>query len=316
MGEFARIARIRRLLATPLADASPIEVGIGDDCAVLAATATKTVWTIDSAVEGVHFRRDCMSLDAIGFRAFMAAASDLAAMGGRATAALSALTLPPNLGDDELDRLVAGLARAASECACPVVGGNLTRGSELSLTTTLLGAPHARPILRSGARSGDDLYVSGPLGGAALGLRALVAGRADGFAAPYVSAFLAPRARLDIAAALSRVATAALDLSDGLSQDAAHLCRASGVDAHIELDRIPRLEGFAEVCRTLSYDVVAALTAGGDDYELLFTAAPGHDIDAWATRIGRIVPGLGHVHIVDATGAPVALRTAGFDHFA
>src|SRR3954468_2031531 len=116
MGEFERIARIRRTLER----ASPeVLVGIGDDCAVLAPPSRPLVWTVDVAVEGVHFARDLMALEDIGYRAFMAAASDIAAMGARAHSALSSLVLPKSFSDGELDRLVSGLARASDECECP-----------------------------------------------------------------------------------------------------------------------------------------------------------------------------------------------------
>jgi len=314
--EHERIARIKQLLSpTDGAAMAQIEVGIGDDCAVLSAAAGPRVWTIDSAVEGVHFRRDRMSLDAIGYRAFMAAASDIAAMGARATGALSALTLPATLGDAELDALVCGVARAATRCACPVVGGNLTRGGELSLTTTVIGEPYAEPLLRSGAKPGDGLFVTGPLGGAALGLQALVAEQSGLAFAPFVEAFLSPRARLDLALELSRVATAAIDLSDGLLQDAGHVCRASNVDAIIEVERVPRLPDFDALAATLGLDPATTLVAGGEDYEILFAAPLDAKVDTWATRIGHIQAGQRTVRLVDASGAHVQTQLAGFDHF-
>jgi len=314
--EHERIARIKELLSpTGGAAMAQIDVGIGDDCAVLRAAPGPRVWTIDSAVEGVHFRRDRMSLAAIGYRAFMAAASDIAAMGARATGALSALTLPPALNDAELDALVGGIARAATLCACPVVGGNLTRGSELSLTTTVLGEPYAAPLLRSGAKPGDGLFVTGPLGGAALGLQALLAQQSGSAFAPFEEAFLSPRARLDLALELSRVATAAIDLSDGLLQDAGHVCRASSVDAIIEIERVPRLANFGALAATLGLDPVTTLVAGGEDYEILFAAPLTTKVDAWATRIGHIQTGHGTVRLVDASGAHVQTQLAGFDHF-
>ncbi len=310
--EHERIERIRSLLQRP----SPVvEVGIGDDCAVLSEARGPRVWTIDSAVEGVHFRRDRMSLDAIAYRSFMAAASDIAAMGARATAALSALTLPSGLSDNELDALLAGLARAADECACPIVGGNLSRGSELSLTATVLGEPHGKALLRSGARAGDGLFVTGCLGSAAVGMQALFAQRSEPEHQRYISAFLAPRARFDVAQALAAVASSAIDISDGLLQDAGHLCRASLRNAQIEIERIPRLSDFAGCVTALALDPLSTLVAGGEDYEILFTAAEDADLGTWATRIGVIHAGTGEVVLRDADGRRCDATRAGFDHF-
>ncbi len=309
--EHQRIERIRALLTRP----SPsIEVGIGDDCAVLKPASGARVWTVDCAVEGVHFRRDRMSLAAIGFRSFMAAASDIAAMGAKATGALSALVLPSALTDAELDELVSGIARAADACACPVIGGNLARGGELSLTTTVLGEPHSRVLLRSGAQAGDGLFVTGPIGSAALGMRALFANQALAPLQPFVAAFLAPKARLDVAAALGQSATSAIDISDGLLQDAGHLCRAAQLTAHIELARIPRLPMFEALASDLELDPVHTLVAGGDDYEILFTA-PSAMAFGWATRIGQMSVGPSEVRIVDTAGEALHLSSGGFDHF-
>jgi thiamine-monophosphate kinase len=300
VGEFTRIARIEALLKRVSND---VLVGIGDDCAVLAPSPHPRVWTVDAAVEGVHFSRAIMTLEDVGFRSFMAAASDVAAMGGRAVAALSALILPPALSDDELHQLVDGLARASDACACPIVGGNLARGSELSLTTTVIGECAGRVITRSGARVGDHVYVSGTLGGSALGLHALLAGRRD-----CAEKYLAPRARLDLAEQLAQVASAAIDISDGTLQDLGHLCAASGVGARLDSASLP-LE-CAEIARGLGLDPVSLALEGGDDYELLFSSP--HDVP-WATRIGSILEGAG-VQVLEVSGH-ARRASRGFDHF-
>lgn len=306
--EFERIDRLRaRFASTPVSPA--VQLGIGDDAAVLAPSSLPQVWTVDTAEEDVHFSRAFMALEAIGYRAFMAAASDLAAMGAQAVAALSALVLPPTLSEAELDALAEGLARAADTCACPIVGGNLTRGQALSLTTTVLGAC-ASPLRRSGARPGDGVFVTGPVGGAALGLRALKAG-VDGFDAEKAR-FLAPRARLDLSAQLGLYASACIDISDGLAQDLGHLCRASGVRAEISLECLPLLDGFAENAAQLSLDPWELALAGGEDYELVFTASTAVPPEL-GTRIGRIERGPPEVRLSHA-GAPFALPR-GFDHF-
>jgi thiamine-monophosphate kinase len=311
--EFARIAQLEALFRRSSPD---ISLAIGDDCAVLAPSAHRRVWTVDSAVENVHFSRAFMALGAIAYRSFMAAASDVAAMGGRAVGALSALTLPSSFSDDELMELASGLVRAADACACPIVGGNLARGRELSLTTTVLGECATAVATRAGARVGDGLFVSGPLGGAALGLSALSRGHGDD--ARYraaIACFLAPRARLDLAHQLANVASAAIDVSDGLAQDLAHLCEASGVGALVEADRLPLLADAAALARELDRDAIALALGGGEDYELLFTAAPDQVPAALGTRIGTIVNRDRGLSVLDAQGRALPLAP-GFDHFA
>jgi len=311
--EFKRITQIEALLRRP---SDAVRLGIGDDCAVLAPSALPSVWTVDAAVEGVHFARHFMELEDIAYRAFMAAASDVAAMGGRATAALSALALPQSFSDHELRRLVTGLARAADECGCPIVGGNLARANELSLTTTVLGECPARIISRAGAKVGDGIFVTGTLGGAALGLRLLQRGMPSERAfEPIIQRFLAPRARLDVALALAEVAHAAIDVSDGLVQDLSHLCHASGVGARIDAAALPVLEELAEAAGTLWLDPIALALEGGEDYELLFTAERKRVPSSLARCIGSVVAIDDGVTVLDAQGKLV--RTGnGFDHFA
>jgi thiamine-monophosphate kinase len=249
----------------------------------------------------------------IGFRAFMAAASDIAAMGAEPLAALCALAFPKSFDDRALDALLAGIAEASDELALPVVGGNLARAGELSITTTVLGSTgHA--LTRAGARRGDGVFVSGTLGGAALGLAALRAGRAqDTDFAPFVERFLRPRARLDLADLLRRHASAAIDVSDGLVQDLGHLCEASGLGADLCLDQIPRLLGYERLAEALGQDARALLLAGGEDYEIVFTAPRDGVPIQLGTCIGVMREGDG-VRVSSAEGE--ALRPPpGFDHF-
>lgn len=308
--EHQRIARIRALFARP----NPaISLGIGDDCAVLTQNASPRVWTIDAAIEHVHFSRAFMSEAQIGYRAFMAAASDIAAMGAAGSAALCALAFPANFDDAALDALLAGIAEASDTLELPVVGGNLARAAELSITTTVLGSCE-RPITRAGAQPGHGIYVSGSIGGAALGLAALRSESRQ--AADYAEArqrFLRPRARLDLSSLLATHASAALDISDGLGQDLGHLCAASGVGATLELARIPRIQNFERLARALRLEPATLLLSGGEDYELLFTAPHDTVPPALGTRIGRIEapPGL---RVLDEGGAALAIPE-GFDHF-
>lgn len=285
-------------------------VGIGDDAAVLSADARPSVLSVDAAVEGTHFDLAWIDHDQVAFRAFMAAASDLPAMGAAASHALCAWTLPPGTGRETVQALARGTQRAAEACGMAVVGGNLSRGPLLSLTTTVVGHLDGPALTRCGARVGQTLHVTGPVGSSRLGLEALRLGRNE--AAPFVAAFAAPRARCDLQTALSAAARSAIDLSDGLLADLSQLCRQSGVGARVQVERLPRVAGFDECARGLGLDPVACLLAGGEEYEILFTA------DAaslpFATAIGSIEPLDAGVTAVDAQGG-VHVPSESFRHF-
>jgi thiamine-monophosphate kinase len=310
--EHQRIARLRARYASESAE---VQLGIGDDCAVLRPSVHPEVWTIDVAVEGTHFRRDRMPLDAIGFRAFMAAASDVAAMGARGKGALSSLVLPASFTDDELDLLCEGVARASSELGIPVIGGNLARGSELSLTTSVLGEAYGEgAVTRGGARPGQRVFVTGRLGASALGLACLLSDDDADDAAPFRAAFLSPRARLDCARAIADHASSAIDISDGLAQDATHVAEASDVTLELSWPSIPVAPDLPTVASRHQKRPTELVLAGGEDYELLFTADEHPALSTFATPIGRVLRGPAQVVVLDRNGEPLAL-TPGFDHF-
>jgi thiamine-monophosphate kinase len=309
--ELARIAEITRRLAFVSAE---VRLGIGDDAAVMAASAHGQALSVDAQVEGVHFRRDLLAPADIGYRALAAALSDLAAVGARPRAALLSLILPASLDDETLYAIIDGVAEAQRDHACPVVGGNLARGSELSLTTTVLGDAAQAVLTRSGARVGDALFVTGELGGAALGLRLLLAGKAD-LDQDSVRRWRRPRARIEHGRALCGVASSAIDVSDGLLADLGHLAEASAVGFELELERLPAPQRLRALAEGLDCDPLALVLAGGEDYELLFTAASAAE-PSFATRIGSAV-GQSGIRVFDARGARVPLpERAGFDHFA
>ncbi len=310
-GELERIVEIRRRLEHASGE---LRLGIGDDAAVLLPSPRGQALSVDAQVEGVHFRRNLLSLTDIGYRALAAALSDLAAMGARPRAALLALVLPPELADAELYAIIDGVAEAQREHACAVAGGNLARGRELSITTTVVGDAPEPPLSRAGARPGDALRVTGTLGGAALGLALLQAGRGE-IAPRSVQRWRRPAPRIADGMALCGVASAAIDVSDGLLRDLQHVAEASGVGFELELARLPLDPELSAGARALGLDATALALSGGEDYELLFTAADDATRSP-GTRIGRatVAPGL---RLLDARGrnvAPPALP--GFDHFA
>src|SRR5919198_697692 len=312
-GEFARIDRFVRFF--PRARA---QVGIGDDCAVLRSRpGLEWCVTTDAVVEGVHFTRVRFSLGEVGHKALAVNLSDLAAMGARPAWFVCALELPAWLDDRGLAALARGMSALARRHRIDLVGGNVSRGGALSVTITAAGeVTRGSALLRGGGRAGDRLYVSGTLGDARLGLAQLEA-EAKGRARARQ---LRPEPKIALGLVARRFASAAIDISDGLAQDAGHLARASGVRAFLHLARLP-------VSRELRQHAGEAASAwaatGGEDYELLL-AIPPRLAPAFeracaragerVTWIGELAPGRG-VILVDPQGR-VMPTPSGFDHFA
>lgn len=314
--EFERIAALATRFGAP-SDPSIVR-GIGDDAAVLAAAELRTVpsqlvWTIDAQVEGVHFREDLASWEDVGWRSFMAAASDVAAMGATPWCALSALVLPKTFDDDALEALTAGQAAAARAVGAAVVGGNLARGSEVSITTTLLGVC-ARAVERA-VRAGDGIWVAGELGLSAGGLAALERklDASNPEVARAVEAWRRPRARIEAGLAMAERAHGAIDVSDGLVQDLGHIAAASSVRAVLEATRLAEHvePAVAGVARALGVSALELAMYGGEDYALV--AASAVPIDGFV-RIGRFESGEGVV-LEDQGGKTRPLERRGFDHF-
>jgi len=266
------------------------------------------VLTVDTHVEDVHFQRAWLSFEALGYKSFMAAASDVAAMGARPTFALSSLILPNDVTDDDVVAIGRGQARAAKEIGAAVIGGNLSKGP-LSITTTVLGkVDHA--ILRSGAKQGDLLLLGGSVGLAAAGLYVLMRKIAD--ADDLVTAWREPRARVDLGLALSNAnAHACMDISDGLAIDLHRLCESSGIGAEVDEEAVlASTPSLGEVAARLSLDPLDLALFGGEDYALLATAK--EPVAGFAT-IGRITTDRAVVLARGGTREPLQRR--GFQHF-
>ncbi|MBA3646396.1 MAG: thiamine-phosphate kinase [Gemmatimonadaceae bacterium] len=280
--------------------------GIGDDAAILTVPpGEKLVVSTDASVEDVHFRRKHISAEEIGYRSTAAALSDLAAMAARPLGLLFALVLPESWRD-EANAIAKGVGASARAVRCPIVGGNISSGETLSLTTTVLGSSE-NPLTRSGAKAGDSVFATGNLGGAAAAVAAWEAGRAP--KSECRERFVRPSPRIEEAIWLAaNGATSAIDISDGLSRDALHVAESSGVSVSIDLECVP----------------FAACTSpeqafeGGEDYELLVTAR-AFNLDEFQRRFGIPLTRIGSV-----VAGPAALSVKkdgkaftpppGFDH--
>jgi thiamine-monophosphate kinase len=279
LGERALIERIHRRTGT-LPDW--VQLGIGDDAAVLAAERNaSTVVTSDALVEHVHFRRDWSPMTAVGHKALAVNLSDLAAMGASPRACLLSLALPDDLPLQAFDDLVTGITDLAASARAPLVGGNISRSpGPLVVDVTAIGAVHARRVMtRAGGRPGDLLYVSGSIGAAAAGLSWLESGvdreSLDEASRQCVARFEwpTPRVRLGRVAAHSRAVTACIDLSDGLAEAVRQLAEASRTGARLSASALPIPIGARRRAESLGRDVETTALAGGEDYELLFAVA-------------------------------------------
>lgn len=312
--EFAKIEWLKTRLEL---DAGPggLVIGIGDDAAVFDFGNQPTVITVDTQVESVHFRRDLIPCRDLGQRAVTAATSDVWAMGSMPSASTVALTLPADLSEHDFHELIEGVASAARATGARVIGGNLSRGEALTVTTTVFGLPIGRPITRAGARPGDSVYVTGTLGSAALGFAILDTRRMDlEHAESFIERWRRPPINGRAAKTLSAIATAAVDVSDGCLQDLQHLCAASGVGATLHASALPTAPGHSSAAKALGLDPTELALAGGEDYELLFTAPESSEAEAAATKVGVITAGR-EVEVVDASGRPIAMKSPGFRHF-
>ena len=295
VGEFRLIERVTRGLPR----GPDLRVGVGDDAAVVRVPGPNDLLiTTDMLVEGRHFRRDWSTLREIGQKALLVNVSDIAAMGGRPRYAVVACGLPPKLSLRSARDLFGGIRTAARRAGLFLVGGDTNRSNRLILSLTVVGeVEEGRGLLRSGARVGDAIYVSGRLGRGGMNLKG--------------HKIYLPPIRVSLGRALlkRKLARSCIDLSDGLLADLRHILEASGVGAEVQVEEIP---GKAPLPLKLT---------GGEDYELLFTASrrarvPRKIGGVPLTRIGRIIPGVGKIRLIGRGGRPLPLpKRMGYTHF-
>jgi len=302
-----------------------VRLGMGDDAALFRPEpGHETILTCDWFLEGTHFLRDKDPPDSVGWKCLARAVSDIAAMGGVPRCFLLSLALPTSHTGRWLKAFLGGLGRASRRFQCALAGGDTTRRKEILINITVVGEAHTgRAILRSGARPGDVLCVSGSLGEAELGLQILRKSRGPASSKnPVLKKHLYPEPRLALGQWLSkkRIASAMMDVSDGLSCDLPRLCAASGVGALVESARIPQMRN-ADRAQKYGLAPLALALHSGDDYELLFTvplrkakSLPASFQGVALTHIGRITKGSKLVTL-EENGRERPLVSRGWDPF-
>jgi thiamine-monophosphate kinase len=316
LSEKKLIEQIRRLAG----GGKSVVTGIGDDCAVLRVPlGHELLVTTDFTIENVHFRRDWHAPDLVGRRCLTRGLSDIAAMGGEPMAVFLSLAAAGGVPQKWVDRFLQGLLELAGEFKVPLAGGDTAQSAAgIQADIVVVGSvPKGKAVLRSGAKPGEGIYVTGELGGAAAALARLVESKPVGAA---YSRYFRPQARVAVGQWLRqyRVASAMIDVSDGLSTDLEHLCRESHVGAEIEAEAIPRAQvgrwSKEPGKRRVALDLALH---GGDDYELLFTSAktvPSKVAGVRVTRIGRTTPSAG-MRLIAPDGKSRPLKAAGWEHF-
>jgi thiamine-monophosphate kinase len=327
LGEFGFIDRI-----ASLADDDPrVVVGIGDDAAALDLGGPELVIvTTDAHLQGRHFDLAWMTPREVGWRAGAAAISDIAAMGARPVAVFCSCALPPAWPADQAEELLAGLNEVASSVDAVLAGGDTVAGEQVALDVVVIGSvPRGQELLRSGARPGQVLAVTGALGATGAALALFATSGPEALArealAPVRERFVHPHPRIEAgrAIAASGRATAAMDISDGLAQDAGHMADRSGVAVVIEAARVPVADGCAPIADEIGGDALTWALTGGEDFELLVAldedqVAALSEMFAVAevglTVVGRVEEGAG-VTVIGPDGQPMELASDGWEHF-
>ena len=316
LGEFGFIELIKRQF--------PVEerfVGIGDDCAVLPATDNQTLVSTDLLIEGVHFLRSESLPEDVGWKAAAVNMSDIAAMGGTAEATFLSIALPKDAQGDWAERFIEGYAQISRLYNVPLLGGDTTSSlRDIAINVTIVGRVVAtdKAAMRSGAKVGQTIYVTGPLGDSAAGLQAILQGiERNADVKVLIARHKRPTPRLVEGQRLlqSGKVGAMMDISDGIASDLRHIMRASGVGVVVNLDCLPYSCSLERVCCENGWDRYSLAVSGGEDYELLFTAPEGleQEIDISIYPIGRIVAGDELIWCVD--NKPVELNWLGYKHF-
>ncbi len=324
IGEFGLIAKIRNWTGVSRPD---VVRSIGDDVAVIEMGGKALLITTDILIEDIHFERFWTDPFLLGRKALAVNLSDIAAMGGIPKYFLISIGLPKHLSFSFISLFYRGLKEEARRFRVDLVGGDTSLSQKIIINICLIGEGKKGDLLfRNGAKAGDDLYVSGTLGDAALGLKIL---RSKGLRKKprgLIERHLSPTPRIELGQALAgkHVASAMIDVSDGLLSDTNHILEESKVGARIWEDRIPLSSLYRRWVRTYSKNPYQIALSGGEDYELLFTASPkmragilslARSLNIPITRVGEILPEKEGFHLIRKEGKEIPLHRLGFDHF-
>lgn len=321
LGEFGLIERIRKALPR----ARGVRAGIGDDAAWLDCRGRTFLLTTDLLVEDIDFKLAWSTFYSLGYKTLAVNLSDIAAMGGSPAYLTLSLGIPRGFTAEDIDEFYRGVRFLARRSGVSLVGGDISAARRFFISAALIGHCSGAPVRRNGARSGDDLYVTGTLGDSALGLDLLKKKPRDrrGAAAYLIRRHQFPSARVKAGAVLARrrLARAMIDVSDGLLQDLTHLCRASKVGAEIRENALPLSSAFKTLAGRKR--AVQAL-AGGEDYELLFSVRARDRarlekikgrLGVPITRIGKCLPAGSGIKLLESSGRPASFSLRGYDHF-
>jgi thiamine-monophosphate kinase len=302
-----------------------VVMGVGDDAAVLTSSPNKVfLVTTDLLLEGVHFSLEFTDYHSLGRKAAGVNLSDIAACGGKPTAFLVSLAIPPETDAASIKALYKGMVEQARTYGVPLVGGDTSRGEQLMISVTFIGEVEERNcVYRHGAKHGDRIFVTGTLGDSALGLKMLKNGVKEGYP---VQCHLDPTPRVKEGSEIARrgLATAMIDVSDGLIADLGHILEASGVGAQVHLPQLPLSAPYREHINSYYKNPYLLALAGGEDYELLFTASEGRpeaikklaeELGTPITMIGEIVEASAGVTIVGPDGKKFPVEQRGHNHF-
>lgn len=324
IGEFGLIDRIKNWMGLPSPE---VLRGIGDDVAVIHQGKKALLVTTDILIEDIHFERSWVDPYRLGRKALAVNLSDIAAMGGVPKYFLIAMGLPKNLSLPFVSLLYQGLKAEAKRFQVDLIGGDTSLSQRIMINVCLIGEGISKTLLyRNGAKIGDDLYVSGTLGDSALGLKLLQDKRIKRKPKRLIEKHLLPRPRIELGQALAknRFASAMIDVSDGLIGDTFHLLRESRVGARIWKECIPLSRSYRKWVQTYSEDPYELAQAGGEDYELLFTASPrkrkeifslSRSLQISISRIGEIVKATEGFHFLSKDGESISIDRMGYDHF-
>ena len=322
LGEFGLIEKIAR--ATP--KGRGVRIGIGDDAAWVTSKSGSYLVTADLLLEGVHFDLRWTSLFDLGYKSLAVNLSDIAAMGGAPAYLILSLGIPVEFRSQDVEEIYRGIRSLALKTGVALVGGDTSAAESLIISVCVIGQAPYPPVRRRGARVGHDLYITGSLGDSGLALR-LLRSRSSQTSGKSLAYLLRrhnrPTPRLAAGAFLAkkRLATAMIDVSDGLLQDLGHICRASGIGAVIWEDRLPLSPAYRALA---GHDGNRFALAGGEDYELLFSARRGarsqienlaNRVHVPITRIGQCVRPSEGIKVLDATGNLRTIGAKGHDHF-